>query len=327
MGQRSHESIRETTLGFWEHTAVDYDGARALYARERYPESRYRFRRVTEMAQKAAAALGGADKARWLDIGCGVGEMLEALVELGAKPESLIGVDYSPAMVEKVRSLLGPKGLDKISLSVADATDLKDIPDASIDVVLAIQTYGYIPSGLEARYYGEATRVLRPGGFLITAEANCLFDLYTLNRFTLGFYRENLLAHGFEGEALDAISAKIAGLLTKPELPPRTKPAEAGSNPVAAMFKDPATKYTSSREHTFTKRENPLIYGRLLGEHGLMLEDLAFYHFHTCPPLLFYDDPALERRAEALEDVLCRQWNGYFMASSFVALARKGGSR
>jgi len=42
---------------------------------------------------------------------------------------------------------------------------------------------------------------------------------------------------------------------------------------------------------------------------------------------MFYEDPSLERRAEALEDRLCREWNGHFMASSFVALARKGGTR
>jgi ubiquinone/menaquinone biosynthesis C-methylase UbiE len=319
----SSKGITEVTRGFWDQTAHDYDEARDLYARERYPESVYRFRRVSEMAKAAAAARGGAANLKCLDIGCGAGEMLERLVQMGVPAANLTGVDYSPQMVEKARTRLAARGLGDIALAPADATKLSDIPDGSLDVVLSIQVYGYISRELEAGYYGEANRVLRPGGFLITAEANCLFDLFTLNRFTVGFHRENFLAHGFQNDQLAAVSQRLAGLLTKPELPPRPAVVEAGANYVASLLQDAGTKYTSHREQTFTKRENPMVYGKQLQQHGFRLNDLAFYHFHACPPLFFYEQPELERVAEKLEDSLCREWQGNFMASSFVALLQK----
>ena len=319
----SSQRITEVTRTFWDQTAHDYDGARDLYARERYAESRYRFRRVGEMAQAVAAACGGAARLRCLDIGCGAGEMLERLVALGVPPENLAGVDYSPSMVEKARARLTARGLGAITLTPSDATSLRETPDASLDLVLSIQVYGYISRELEDRYYGEANRVLRPGGFLITAEANCLFDLFTLNRFTVAFHRENFLTQAFQGDSLEAVSGRLAGLLTKPELPPRPAPVENGANYVASLLSDAGTRYTSHREQTFTKRENPLVYGQILRRHGFDLRDLAFYHFHACPPLFFYEQPELERTAETLEDSLCRAWQGNFMASSFVSLLQK----
>lgn len=305
----------------WELTGHHYDSAEERYAHERYPQHIYRHRRETEMLDLAVDTLraeGRTDLAM-LDIGCGYGDLVAAAAARGVAAR---GIDASATMVELARERLTARGADPASVTVGSALEL-DAPDASLDIVAAIQIFGYLDRSLEDRYLGECARVLRPGGFLITAEANALFDIATFNKFTVRFFRDHLLPATFAGEELDRMTDAVAGLVTNPAQPPAPAPIPDGATYVDALLDGEGTRYSSHREQAGSKAENPLDYPRLLGRFGFTLADLAFYHFHATPPLLFRDAPELERRAEPLEDELTRSWQGYLMASSFVAAARK----
>lgn len=97
-----------------------------------------------------------------LDVGCGNGLALRNLVELGADPARLAGVELVPGRVARARELS-----PHIRFEVADATDLP-FPDDSFDVVMQQSALcNVLDPGARRAFAGEMLRVLRPGGHVL----------------------------------------------------------------------------------------------------------------------------------------------------------------
>jgi SAM-dependent methyltransferase len=102
------------------------------------------------------------DRPRVLDLGCGIGRVAAAVAQ---EAGSVLGLDISPAMVGAARARHG--GVPNLAFEVAGGRDLAGLPDASFDLVLAVDVFPYlVQAGLEATMIAEAARVLRPGGRL-----------------------------------------------------------------------------------------------------------------------------------------------------------------
>lgn len=99
--------------------------------------------------------------ARVLDLGVGTGRTTPALSALAS---TYIGIDVAPRMIDAARG--AHRGVD---LRVGDATDLADIGDASVDVVVfSYNGLDYVlPESRRARCIAEMSRVLVDGGVLI----------------------------------------------------------------------------------------------------------------------------------------------------------------
>jgi ubiquinone/menaquinone biosynthesis C-methylase UbiE len=120
------------------------------------------WRRYTEktlpVLQRAAAVRSGE---RVLDLACGTGTLAARLD--GSVPDlRLVGVDLSPAMVERARQKLGTR--PGLRVERADAHDLP-FDGASFDAVLCANTFHYFSA--PATVLAEARRVLHPGGRLV----------------------------------------------------------------------------------------------------------------------------------------------------------------
>jgi SAM-dependent methyltransferase/ribosomal protein S18 acetylase RimI-like enzyme len=98
-------------------------------------------------------------EARVLDVGCAHGYLLEKLIEWGAAPSRIAGVDLLPDRVEAARSRCPGIRVDLGSAEVLDHAD------GSFDVVIASTLFSSIlDRDVSAAVAAEMLRVLAPGG-------------------------------------------------------------------------------------------------------------------------------------------------------------------
>ena len=103
--------------------------------------------------------LGGR---RVLDVGCGGGGELARLVELGAEPSALAGIELLPERVAAAR-----ERFPELDIRAGNAENI-DWPSASFDLVLAFTVFSSILDNVMARNVAaEISRVLKPGGVLL----------------------------------------------------------------------------------------------------------------------------------------------------------------
>lgn len=109
-----------------------------------------------------------------LDVGCGRGELLDALRESGV---TVRGVDVSPAMVELCRG----RGFE---VALGDAlTYVSSQPDGSLGGLIAIQVVEHFTPAYLTKFLEAAYHALRPGAPLVleTINPNCwmaFFETY-----------------------------------------------------------------------------------------------------------------------------------------------------
>lgn len=105
-----------------------------------------------------------------VDVACGTGDLTFAFAD--ANPASVLGIDFTPRMLEiarvKDRDRSRPDGEGPVpEFRVGDAMDLQ-LPDASADIVSI--AFGIRNVSEPAQALREFRRILRPGGRLVILE-------------------------------------------------------------------------------------------------------------------------------------------------------------
>lgn len=99
---------------------------------------------------------------RVLDVGCGGGGELARLLELGAEPSALAGIELLPERVAAAR-----ERFPELDIRAGNAEHI-EWPAASFDMVLAFTVFSSILDNVMARNVAaEISRVLKPGGVLL----------------------------------------------------------------------------------------------------------------------------------------------------------------
>jgi len=101
---------------------------------------------------------------RMLEVGCGPGRGLDLISRL-EEGSSFVGLDLSPRAIEFANEHSAGSGRVKFVQGDAEALPFND---AEFDVVLNIESSHNYPH-LE-RFFAEAVRVLKPGGYLVHAD-------------------------------------------------------------------------------------------------------------------------------------------------------------
>jgi len=118
-------------------------------------------RRRTRKLLDRAGWIPLADR-RILEVGSGTGAELAWMLELGATPGHLVGVDLLPGRVTAARY-----AYPNIEFRAANAERL-EFPDASQDLVMAITVFSSIlDASMASNVAAEIHRVIRPGGELL----------------------------------------------------------------------------------------------------------------------------------------------------------------
>jgi SAM-dependent methyltransferase len=115
-----------------------------------------------------------------LDIGVGTGRTTKYFAPLVRR---YVGVDYAPSMVAECERRFGVEP-GKREFRTADARDLRDFAESSLDFVLfSYNGIDYISHEDRLRALAEIARVLRPGGTFVMSAHNILalpaaFDIW-----------------------------------------------------------------------------------------------------------------------------------------------------
>jgi SAM-dependent methyltransferase len=110
-----------------------------------------------------------------LEIGCGNGRFLEALAP---RLRRITGIDISPVMIAAAQQRC--HHLDNVDVRQTDGRDLALFADASLDLVLAVDSFPYVVrcgKDLLSRHFTEAARVLRPCGHMLILNYSYRGDL------------------------------------------------------------------------------------------------------------------------------------------------------
>ena len=110
-------------------------------------------------------------ESRVLEIGCATGYYG---MHFAGQCREYTGVDISPENIEIFSNKIKDAGLKNVTAQIGDATDLKEIPDTSYDVVLCLGPAYHLPPEERAKAFSECSRVAAPGGVVAFAYINGL---------------------------------------------------------------------------------------------------------------------------------------------------------
>lgn len=139
------------------------------------------------------ARLGGAAKAKLLDVGCGIANAHPQLI---GRVGSLAGVDVSAASIAVAR-----QRNPSLHYEVFDGTHLP-FADRSIDAAFAINVFHHVPVAQRQALVDDILRVLRPDGLFAIFEHNPLNPVTSHIVNTCEFDKDAILLKRRDSEAL-----------------------------------------------------------------------------------------------------------------------------
>jgi ubiquinone/menaquinone biosynthesis C-methylase UbiE len=210
-----------------------------------------------------------------LDFGCGNGVTVLEFLEKGA---TCYGVDVSKELISLAKRELAKNGYDKNLVKVGGVRLLSKLSPKSLDMITSFNVLAYLTDKEVNLFYKYAYRILKPGGELIITHSNELFDMYSLNSYTVEFFAK----HFYSGD-----KKSIKQLVSKHNAPEIT---------------------------TYNVRENPLNYKFKLKKYGFEEIQQEFYHLHKRAPSLLKDKNIFPDTLHYSEE---DKWKLMFMCSAF----------
>jgi len=166
------------------------------------------------------------------DLGCSLGESIRAAeLAIGDRACQLVGVDNSPAMIEKVRAEVPPRS--KIMWHLSDITQM-EFKTAS--VVIMNFTLQFIPINERLKLLKKIRSSMVPGGLLILSEKLTMPDA-EMNELMVNLHHDFKRSQGYSGLEIAQKRDAIDNVLI-PETAEvhRTRLTEAGFSRSSVWF-------------------------------------------------------------------------------------------
>jgi SAM-dependent methyltransferase len=250
---------------YWRERAAQYSGEIA---------DAYHQHRLSVI--EALYPPGGVKGLRCLEFGSGDGVVLARLAESGA---DVVGIERSAELLRDSK-----RRVQAAQLFQGGVEALGQLASQSIDLLLSLNVIAYFTDEEEAQFYPQASRLIKRGGHFIATHSNELFDLFTLNAFTVDF-----MVRHFGGESN---RDRLAALLTHGQ--------------------------PDQRSVTYNVRENPLTYRFKLATHGLREVQQEFANLHPLPPAVLRAEPDTKAHySDTLDRPAEERWKLLFQCSMF----------
>ena len=145
-----------------------------------------RSRRVSTIGQRNDHAIWFAqenlkDVKKTLDLGCGSGELVFELAQLGIHAT---GIDFSDKMVELCKEKAIRLGIEKqCQFEIGSVMDF-DFGQQKFDLITAFGFIEYLRPEELSVFFAMCRKLLNPGGVVQIGSRNRLFNVFSLNQFT-----------------------------------------------------------------------------------------------------------------------------------------------
>ena len=231
-----------------------------------------------------------------VDAGCGAGMPLIKFKKAGF---NISGYDKAKDMVEEAKRNLSKHKLPLNLIQIGNFENPKHIKDNSIDCIIGMGTFYYSKRFIST--LKNQKNKLKKDGRLIFSLRNKLFNLTTLNNYSIKFYSDLYEINKYNSK-------------TKKKF---FKLFDNFSNRQNNKLKN------IDDEKVFSNTHNPLnIENEILNKVGLKCNGIYFYHFHSLPPAFEEIDRANFRKS-SFKIEKPNDWRGFLIASGFILDCQK----
>lgn len=235
-----------------------------------------------------------------LDIGCGGGWTVLDAIERGLMAR---GIEPVQELKEFGCRLLQQHGYDPNLITQDDLSSIAALPASSEDCISLLSVLPHVPRDCWDQVHKDIARTLKPGGRLVAAYRNELFDLFTFNSITVEFFDRSLWDDEvFHTLRHDRTLEMLKGLITNPDLP--------------------GPYFSAAADKSFGKldriKSNPMTMSSYLEQYGLKVERTRFFHFHCVPPILADKTKDFRKINHQMEITMTDNWRANFMAAIFM---------
>tara|TARA_B100000579_G_C22813134_1_gene846335 strand:+ start:294 stop:1163 length:870 start_codon:yes stop_codon:yes gene_type:complete len=243
-----------------------------------------------------------------LDVGCGPASILRLLND---KNLDCYGFDLTPDMVEEAKKYFKSKKKKSENLWIGNALKEKDYKKQlkKYDGCICFGVFPHLKDKDELKVFKNILSVLNTDGIVLIEARNSLFSLFTQNRYTSDFLKNEIINSNSkisqERENIPKVLEKINQRLFMNE--PKIRKGK---------------KNSPGYDEILSKSNNPFVLREKMLKAGFSSVEPLFYHYHAFPPVYkkFFPKTYLKR---SLEIENPNDWRGYFMASAFILYGRK----
>jgi SAM-dependent methyltransferase len=262
--------------------------------------------KVNVIEQRNGYVLQIADERRvrsFLDVGCGTGELVHEIARRGV---DATGVDYAPEMIKLASS--AQHASTTVNFVCCSIFDL-EMKDESYDLISANGFIEYISHTELRRFFQLVEKALAPGGSFIVGSRNRLFNLTSMNQFTL---------QETNGGGIDLLLKEAIKWATTDEFVKFTTDE-------CAPLQPSDTKHETTGIHVATRFQySPLQLINLLQEIGLQAIEVYPVHIHGVTPEFKKTNPDVHTSISNLLQTFARHNTQLLaQASSFMLHVKK----
>lgn len=144
---------------------------------------------------RAARTILEGGSGRFLEAGCGTGDLILRLVGQVDKGSQIVGLDFSEPMLEEAgRKIAGAGLIGRVGLVCGDVSNM-GFPEGCFDAVALAFSFRNMVwrNPVRERCLAEISRVLKPGGMIVIVESSQPDSVFL--RFWYHAYLKNLVPH------------------------------------------------------------------------------------------------------------------------------------